>query len=219
VTSLAIILASLGASALVYRALRKRFHQTWKRLSPAVPDTKALEGQPYRQGDDGDDGTDLMANSRKALALLPRTRRARALQATVALAASPALAAIFAVAPIIALGPWSALVGALLGLGYGTSLLMDQRKVAVLLAIVSFPLLLASPVAAGASVLWFALYRFALDRKDAAGKDEAERERLADPRYLSMSRLGRAAGIARSRAFSSGACITDASAQENVRAT
>jgi hypothetical protein len=208
-----VMLATIAASTLVFRSQWSRFRRTWKRLSPAVPDPKALEAAPYRIQSES---TALEPTSRTALSLLPATRRARSFQAILALAAGPMLAGVFAAFPTTSVLAISAAIGGVLGVANGAALLRDNRESLVAVALASLPLAFFSPIAAGANFILFALSRYALDRKDNASKDEAERERIADPRYLTMSREGRAAGIARSRSGSGGGESTDSSARDNM---
>lgn len=230
--SVAIVLAALAAGAYVVTAHRKRVEGSWRALAAAVPDepNKALGPAPYREVEE--ETSALVPHSRKALDLLPESRRRMRLQQAVALAIPPAVASLWALFPFEALGPWSALIGALWGLGSSVALLRDDRKALGLFGFLLLPLgvsvlaMMTSPIAAPmamwavvGSVASYGAARLVLDQKDAAGQEEADRERMADPRYLIGSTQRRAAGIATSRGSGDGSDITDASAKSSTTVT
>lgn len=228
--SIAIVLAAAAVSAYVVKAHRKRVETSWKQLAAAVPDEpdKALGPAPYRETEQ--ESSALVPHSRKALELLPSTKARMRLQQGVAALVPPALAAVWAAFPFEALGPWSGLIGAVWGLGTSVALLRDDRRAMGAFALMLVPLTVASlwmatspihgPVALWSvvfSVVAYGASRFALDQKDAASKNEADRERMADPKYLIGSTQRRAAGIASNRGSSGD--VTDATARDNSTAT
>ena len=214
VIELAVTLVSIVAGVGVHRAMKAKLNASWRRLSPAVPDTKSIAA-PYR-GESGDEPVDI-PHSRKALELLPTSRRAMQIQSLAALSASPATAIAFSIWPIAALGPWSAALGGLWGLGMAWALLTDSRRHLGVLALGLLPLAFMSVWAAAAGAWFYAGLRGTLLFKDSAADAEAERERMADPRYLVGSTERRAASVAMSLR-GGGGDITAPSSRDNSTA-
>lgn len=209
-----LVLLTFVASGLVLRRKREGLDASYKRLSPAVPDTKAIEGAPYREQEA------LVSvdapHSRKSLELLPETKRLQSIQSVVSLAAPAAAAALFATWPIAALGPWSALVGAAWGFLTASATLEDDRRQLGALALLLVPLAPFAPWPVTLSMAIYGAARTVLDQKDEAAMDEAERERLADPRYLAGSTERRAARV--SLRAGGGGDITAPTARDNLKA-
>ena len=146
-------------------------------------------------------------------------------QEWIAIASAPLTALVFGLFPAggIAAG-LSALFGGLWGLASGAANLDDSRRGLTLLGASLFlsgfaligtgtalPLSFAALLTAVGTLF---ANRFALDQKDAAGQLEGERERLADPVYLTGSKERRAGALARSRG--GGGDSTAVSARDNL---
>lgn len=208
------VAAALAGGLVLRRRRADKVERSFRALAAAVPDIREEPSSGYRR--DLPPSSALAPHSRVALELSPATQRAWQVQAWFPVVSGPAAALMLGLLPIATLGPFSALLGAALGLGMGAAVIDDQRGVLTALGFFSLLIIPFSAWGWVAGVVTFAAARGVLELKDAAGRDEADIERIADARFLSGSIENRAGAVARRRR-SGGPDLTAATARDNTK--